>query len=222
MHHNVAISFGVFDKPVKMYRGITTPGTVFDEMGHDTGRGFAGGYLMEAVSLGLPFLSLLADPVGWGRDYAQLLDNYENMAGILLNGEDLPQEGNQVRLHDTEKDQHGLPVPVVHVNEHENERSMRQHFFRQAEEIFTAVGARDVHRAQPASATHNLGTCRMSASRDKGVVNQWGQTHEIDNLFISDGSQFTTSTCENPTLTIVALAIRQAEYLARQMRRREI
>ena len=222
MHHNVAISFGVFEKPVHMNRGITTPGTVFDEMDHDPRRGFAGGYLMEAVSLGLPFLSLLADPAGWGRDYAQLLDNYENMAGILLNGEDLPREGNQVRLHETEKDQHGLPVPVVHVDEHENERSMRRHFFAQAEKIFSAVGAVDVHRTEPASATHNLGTCRMSASADKGVVNQWGQAHEINNLFISDGSQFSTSTCENPTLTIVALAIRQAGYLADQMARREI
>ena len=43
-----------------------------------------------------------------------------------------------------------------------------------------------------------------------------GQTHDIENLFISDGSQFTTSTAENPTLTIVALAIRQADYIANQ------
>lgn len=222
MHHNMAIAFGIFERPVHMYRGITTPGTVFDEMYHDPKRGFAGGYLIEAVSLGLPFLSLLADPVGWGRDYARLLENYDHMAGVLLNGEDLPQENNQVRLHETEKDQSGLPIPVVHVDEHDNELVMRQHFYQQAGKIFDAVGARDTHQAQTLSATHNLGTCRMSDSPDTGVVNQWGQSHEIDNLFISDGSQFTTSTCENPTLTIVALAIRQAEYLAERMLRREL
>jgi choline dehydrogenase-like flavoprotein len=50
------------------------------------------------------------------------------------------------------------------------------------------------------------------------VVNKWGQTHDIKNLFISDGSQFTTGGAENPTLTIVTLAIRQADHIADQMK----
>ena len=54
------------------------------------------------------------------------------------------------------------------------------------------------------------------------MVNKHGQTHDIKNLFISDGSQFTTGAAENPTLTIVALAIRQAEYIADQMSKNEI
>jgi len=57
----------------------------------------------------------------------------------------------------------------------------------------------------------------MSERAADGVVNKWGQTHDIDNLFISDGSQFTTGGAENPTLTIVTLAIRQADYIAKQM-----
>ncbi len=62
----------------------------------------------------------------------------------------------------------------------------------------------------------------MSAKAQEGVVNKWGQAHDIDNLFISDGSVFTTSAAENPTLTIVALAIRQAEYIADSMSKRLI
>jgi choline dehydrogenase-like flavoprotein len=54
------------------------------------------------------------------------------------------------------------------------------------------------------------------------VVNTFGQTHDIDNLFVSDGSQFTTSTSENPTLTIVALALRQAAYLAGELSRQNL
>jgi choline dehydrogenase-like flavoprotein len=54
------------------------------------------------------------------------------------------------------------------------------------------------------------------------VCNKFGQTHDVPNLFISDGSQFTTGAAENPTLTIVALAIRQAEYLSNQLRRGEV
>jgi choline dehydrogenase-like flavoprotein len=67
-----------------------------------------------------------------------------------------------------------------------------------------------------------MGTCRQSASAKDGVCNKFGQTHDVKNLFISDGSQFTTSAAENPTLTIVALAIRQAEYIAEQMSARSI
>jgi choline dehydrogenase-like flavoprotein len=74
----------------------------------------------------------------------------------------------------------------------------------------------------PFSSTHNLGTCRQSSDASTGVCNGFGQTHDIANLFISDGSQFTTSAAENPTLTIVALAIRQAEYIAEQMGARNI
>jgi choline dehydrogenase-like flavoprotein len=62
----------------------------------------------------------------------------------------------------------------------------------------------------------------MSADPDTGVVDAWGRSHEIHNLFISDGSQFTTSTCENPTLTIVALGIRQAEHIVDEMSRRHL
>ena len=58
----------------------------------------------------------------------------------------------------------------------------------------------------------------MSGTPKDGVVNKWGQAHDIPNLFISDGSQFTTGAAENPTLTIVTLAIRQAEYIGKQMK----
>ena len=62
----------------------------------------------------------------------------------------------------------------------------------------------------------------MSAKAKDGVVNKWGQTHDVKNLFVSDGSQFTTGASENPTLTIVALAIRQADYISRSMSRKEL
>jgi choline dehydrogenase-like flavoprotein len=62
----------------------------------------------------------------------------------------------------------------------------------------------------------------MSTRARDGVVNKWGQTHDIKNLFVSDGSQFTSSSAANPTLTIVALAVRQAEYIAGAMQRREL
>ena len=62
----------------------------------------------------------------------------------------------------------------------------------------------------------------MSDKPRDGVVNKFGQTHEIPNLFISDGSQFTTGGAENPTLTIVTLAIRQADTIAEMMSKKAI
>jgi choline dehydrogenase-like flavoprotein len=79
-----------------------------------------------------------------------------------------------------------------------------------------------VFETPPYPSTHNLGTNRMSERPEDGVVNKWGQSHEVANLFVSDGSQFTTGAAENPTLTIVALAIRQADHIAAQMGKGEI
>ena len=92
----------------------------------------------------------------------------------------------------------------------------------QGERVYQAAGAIKTYRTPPYPSTHNLGTCRLSANARDGVANKWGQTHDIPNLFISDGSQFTTGGAENPTLTIVTLAIRQADYIAKQMTERAI
>jgi choline dehydrogenase-like flavoprotein len=54
------------------------------------------------------------------------------------------------------------------------------------------------------------------------ACNKYGQAHDVGNLFIADGSQFVSSTTENPTLSIVALAIRQADHIAGRMARREL
>ncbi|MEM6974100.1 MAG: GMC family oxidoreductase, partial [Pseudomonadota bacterium] len=73
------------------------------------------------------------------------------------------------------------------------------------------------HRTPPYPSTHNLGTCRMSANAEDGVVNRFGQAHDVPNLFVSDGSVMTTGAAANPTLTIVALAIRQADAIKGMM-----
>jgi choline dehydrogenase-like flavoprotein len=125
-------------------------------------------------------------------------------------------------LNTNVKDKWGSPVPNVHFDDHENDIVMRNHAFTQGERIYQAAGAIKTYRTPPYPSTHNLGTCRISANARDGVANKWGQTHDIPNLFISDGSQFTTGGAENPTLTIVSLAIRQADYIAKQMTERAI
>ncbi len=221
MRHMTASVYAVFDKPVNFYRGTTMAGIVQDESRHDPSRGFVGGYEMETLALGLPFMAAFLNPGGWGREFTSALDMYDHMAGMWIVGEDMPQESNAITLSDA-KDQYGLPAPNVHFSDHANDVAMRNHAWRQGTAIYDAVGATATYPTPPYPSTHNLGTNRMSADAKDGVVNKWGQTHDIANLFVSDGSQFTTGAAENPTLTIVSLAIRQADYIAEQMSQKNI
>ena len=194
-----------------MHRGIVTPGVVFDEARHDPLRGFVGGYLMEAAAMAPVSLALLLDPGGWGRDYSSFIERYDHLAGMLMNGEELPRPDNRVTLSTTVKDAGGSPVAQVHVDEHPQTAAMRRHFEQQSAALYGAIGGRDIRHGQPPSATHNMGTARMSLRADGGVVDQFGRAHDVPNLWVADGSVFPTSTAENPTLTIVAWALRLAD-----------
>ncbi|WP_332116371.1 GMC family oxidoreductase [Azorhizobium caulinodans] len=222
MRHVTGSVYAAFEKPVHMYRGTTMAGIIRDEARHDPGRGFAGGYEMETLSLGLPFMAAFLNPGAWGRSFTSAMENYPRMAGMWLVGEDMPQEKNAITLDKEAKDKFGLPVANVHYDDHPNDVAMRNHGYQQGAALYEAVGAVQTYPTTPYPSTHNLGTNRMSEKPRDGVVNKFGQSHDIKNLFVSDGSQFTTSAACNPTLTIVALAIRQADHMAELMRRRDI
>jgi choline dehydrogenase-like flavoprotein len=217
MRHMTGSVYAVFENPVNMHRGTTMAGIIQDEARHDPSRGFVGGYEIETLALGLPFMAAFLDPGGWGRGFTSALDGYNRMAGLWIVGEDMPQEGNAITLHAEMKDQYGLPVPNVHFTDHPNDIAMRNHAYDVGDRLYRAVGATRTFPTPPYPSTHNLGTNRMSATAADGVVNGFGQSHDIANLFVSDGSTFTTGGAENPTLTIVALALRQADYIAQEM-----
>src|SRR5580698_1005798 len=174
MRHMTGSVYAVFDKPVHMYRGTTMAGIVRDESRLDPKRGFVGGYEMETLSLGLPFMAAFLDPGGWGREFTSAMDGYSNMAGMWLVGEDMPQETNRVTLSSV-KDQYGLPVADVHFDDHANDIAMRDHAYKQGAALYDAVGATRSFPTPPYPSTHNLGTNRMSANPRDGVVNKWGQ-----------------------------------------------
>lgn len=214
MRHTTGSVYARFDKPVRMYRGETMAGIIADEARLDTSRGFAGGYYMETLSLGPAFLAAFVEPGSWGREFTEILDAYANTAGMWIVGEDMPQESNRITLDAAAKDQWGLPASNVHFDDHPNDVAMREHGYRRADLLYESVGATGTHHTPPYPATHNLGTARMSARPEDGVVGAFGEAHDVPGLFVSDGSIMTTGAAANPTLTIVALAIRQAEHIA--------
>jgi choline dehydrogenase-like flavoprotein len=222
MRHTTGSVYAMFKKPVHMYRGTVMAGIILDEASLDPKRGFVGGFEMETISLGLPFMASFLNPGAWGRDYTRQLEQYPNMAGMWIVGEDMPQETNRVTLNTGVKDQFGLPVPNVHYDDHPNDVAMRNYAYKRGAAVYQAVGAVQTVEVPPYPSTHNLGTCRMSEKSGDGVCNKWGRTHDVKNLFISDGSQFTTSGGENPTLTIVTLALRQGDHIASECAKRNL
>ena len=101
------------------------------------------GYELETLALGLPFMAAFLNPGAWGRSFTSAMDMYENMAGMWIVGEDMPQETNAVTLNNDVKDQFGLPAPNVHFDDHPNDIAMRNHAWGQAKISTTPSGRQE-------------------------------------------------------------------------------
>ena len=221
MRHMTSLVVAVMPDRVDMHKGSRQTGVILDEQYHKPDRGFAGGYIIEAAAADPA--SMISFYTGWGKGAADYMENYTRQACSFLTGEDPAMPGNRIVIDSSEQDENGLPVPVLHYEMHANTVAMQKHANHRASAIYESLGG-DVRVATegPVIGCHNMGTARMSDNPDDGVTNRWGQVHGIGNLFVSDGSLFPTSGAPNPTLTIVALAIRQADHIAARMKRREL
>ena len=221
MRHVSTFVTAVMPGEVNYHKGTRQSGIILDEQYHRPERGFAGGYSIQTSSSHPE--GVAGDVGGWGQRVADYVENFSRLAGVFTTGEDPPQADNRITLHPSERDQFGLPVPVIEYTQHPNSVAMQEHAIRQTTALYEAIGGTDVIAARGIVPTcHNMGTARMSANPDDGVTNAFGQVHDIDNLFVSDGGVFSSSAAANPTLTIVALAIRQADHIAERMSRREL
>ena len=97
----------------------------------------------------------------------------------------------------------------------DNTNKMLDHAVERGTEVLEAAGAKQVlsSRLRRNAGWHLLGTARMGDDPNNSVVDRWGRAHDVPNLFVIDGSIFTTGACINPTTTIEALALRTADYL---------
>jgi choline dehydrogenase-like flavoprotein len=138
-------------------------------------------------------------------------------------GECLPRFENFVALDPDKVDAWGIPVLHISMSFGDNENKMVQDMADQAAEMLEGAGAKDVvRRARPSIpglGIHEVGTARMGNDPKTSVLNRWQQAHEVPNLFVMDGSCYPSSACQNPTLTIMALASRACDYLVDQMKR---
>jgi choline dehydrogenase-like flavoprotein len=142
-------------------------------------------------------------------------------------GEALPYAHNRITVGEAGNDRYGVPIARIDYRVGENELKMRDHMADTIEAIIKAAGGVFVDYRRGAldlngSAIHEHGTCRMGADPKRSALNAFNQMHEVKNVFVVDGSAFTTATEKNPTLTILALSWRATDYLAEQMKRGEL
>lgn len=228
MFHPVAAVGGVFPE---LHGGQIGPigCSVFSHEFYETDerRGFVRGFMLQGVRASGPLHTALGGFAGprvpWGeshhRVFAERLNHLINFTVMI---EDLPEEHNEVVLDATLTDAHGIPAPRVRYTISENSRRMLEFACLRAAEALKAAGASEVSVTNPLrpSGWHLLGTARMGDDPARSVVDRWGRAHDVPNLFVVDGSVFTTSAAVNPTSTIQALALRTADHLID--RRREI
>jgi gluconate 2-dehydrogenase alpha chain len=145
----------------------------------------------------------------------------QHLFGLLMQAEDAPQRTNFVDLDGRYRDVHGLPVARITYASHEYERSARRFYVPTMKEVVRNAGATQVFLTPcnpalvgPPSTRHVLGTLRMGTDRATSVTDPSGRLHDVDNLYAVDGSVFPTSSGYNPTLTIVAVALRIAHGIA--------
>ena len=223
MHHPVGSVLGVFDEWLGTEDGGPRGSTMLSQEFYETNpdHDFIRGYELQILSYGNAPLAaalggLMGQKVAWGEDHHdEFKQRFGHSVGIAIMSEDLPEEHNMVTLDSEMTDSDGIPAPKINYTVSENTAKMLEHGVARATEIMEAAGATKVFSStlRRNAGWHLLGTARMGEDPETSVVDRWGRTHDVSNLFIIDGSIFTTSACVNPTPTIQALALRTADYL---------
>ncbi len=209
MAHVATQVWGVFADEMRCNKGYPSA-MITEDFVRPADAGFAGGYLVQSLGV-LPVTwanGLVRGAKLWGRGLADLIDRYNRVAGIGVNGECLPQDGNRLDLAD-EADEIGVPKARITFGYGPNEKAMDAHAVAMMRSAWEAAGARDVFSVQRSA--HTIGTCRMGHDGDRAVVDAHGRSFDVPNLWICDNSVFPTSLAANPALTIMALSLRTAE-----------
>jgi len=162
---------------------------------------------------------------GFGEAYKKAVLNGVNSVSLVGFGEVLPYSENRVEIDPTGVvDAYGIPVLKITMGWGENEKKMIPDMATSAAQMMEAAGAQNIRPFTvmdriPGFGIHEMGTARMGNDPKTSVVNPFCQSHEVKNLFVSDGSVFVSGGCQNPTLTIMALTVRATDYLLEESKK---
>ncbi len=165
---------------------------------------------------------------GYGAGFKKAVkDRFPALLAMHPYGEVLPQRYNRVTVDGTPNDKYGVPQAKIEYRIGDNERKMIAEMYDTAESIFRAAKAEILPFQRGwidtlGSAIHEHGTCRMGVDPKRSALNGFCQMHDVKNVFVVDGSAFTTASEKNPTLTILALAWRATDFMAGEIQRGNI
>lgn len=187
-------------------------------------KNFLRGYAFDFYSGGTPEAKYYP---AWGEELQKMMDHHRGAAvGTTVMGEVLPRYENYVKLDPKVTDAWGIPVLNFHCRYTDNEFNMAKDAITTISEVCHEAGFEVLNGNEkmhpPGYSIHELGTCRMGENPKTSVLNKWNQSHDIKNLFVVDGGSFVTGGAQNPTLTIMSLAMRASEYLAEQLRKGDL
>ncbi len=188
-------------------------------------RDYAGGYQyqLQFASFMFPRQAHLLN--GFGKPFKErvryLQPGFFQMGGF---GKSLARRENWVGVDPNQRDAYGIPIPVVHFRFSENDRVLWREMAEKSKEILHAAGAQliTVDSEPRGFASHETGTARMGNDPRTSVLNAFNLAHDVKNLFVVDGSCFTTFPEKNPTLTIMALAVRASRYMINEVKKGNI
>ncbi len=221
MFHPYAAIEARFEEELDGIRGPTKGIWCHEFYETDPSRDFVRGFSIEMHRghgpVNTAVNGMLSHRIPWGKDhhraYGGLVDRVMAIAAVC---EDLPELHNEVVLDPELVDPDGVPAAKVNYRLSENSRRMLAFAVERGKEAFIAAGAKEIMRADAPMADagwHHLGTTRMGTDPSTSVVNAWGRSHDVKNLFVIDGSLFVTSAAVNPTSTIQALALYIADEI---------
>lgn len=165
------------------------------------------------LGIGAPLKEALTEPGEWN-------------IGFTGFGETLPYHDNRVYLDAKKKDHWGMPVLAFDCSIRDNEAAMRKDMSNDAAEMLEAAGCKDVRPVDNAytfgSGIHEMGTARMGRDQKTSVLNGHNQVWDALNVFVTDGSCMTSSSCVNPSLTYMALTARAVDFAVSELKKRNL
>ncbi|ULL19377.1 GMC family oxidoreductase [Paenibacillus sp. H1-7] len=223
MTHSSQDVYAKFNEEIRLYKGTPVLASTQDFYETSADRDFVRGYTLHAhgarpVGFAAGVTRSSNTPI-WGARLRSTMLDYNYYGRVTMVGEVLPNPDNSIALSE-EKDQYGLPRAKVTFSYGENDQRLIRHAVDQMSAILEAAGGKP-EIVVPDTA-HLMGGCRMGNDPATSVVNSYGQTHDIPNLFVCDASIFVTSGGGNPTNTVMALAARTADYIKSKATRLEL
>ena len=209
------VVLGRFAELIRLYKAPPAHALTEHFYETDPSRGFARGFAIQTVApLPIAFAKQMMKAKGaWGWGMRRVMMDYNHWATLGVLGEILPWADNRVQLAE-EKDQFGIPIANVTFSLHDNDKKMIEFGKKTVMEVMWAAGAEEV--VQESRYAHLVGAARMGNDPSTSVVDKFGRTHDVSNLFVCDGSILPTQGSANPGLTIQSLAARTADYLISQ------